>query len=280
MTLGEKIKEARIKRGYTQAALAGDKITRNMLSSIENGSANPSIETLTHISKTLDIPMGYFFTEGDDLFIYKKCLFLPDIKKHYSAGDYLKCIKAIDDIGDVDDELGLLLTECHAKHGRKMFMNGSLKSAKFHLEKALEFSKMTKYDTRVFECTCPMYISVCKNIQSPLLEFDAGSYLDGLDKTEDYEFYKYITQDLSYEYKNPAFEAHMKAKRLIKERNLTGAVAVLRDLVDNRKYPEYNATLILGVYIDLENSYKQLLDYENAYRFANKKMVLIGEFNS
>ena len=280
MTLGEKIKEARKMRGYTQAALAADKITRNMLSSIENGAANPSIETLTHISKTLDIPIGYFFTEGDDLFIYKKCLSLPEIKRLYSAGDYLKCIKAIEEVGDVDDELGLLLTECHAKFGRRMFMNGSLKSAKFHLEKALEFSKMTKYDTRVFECSCPMYISVCNNIQSPLLEFDAEAYLDGLDKTEDYEFYKYITQDLSYEYKNPAFQAHMKAKRLIKERNLTGAVFVLRDLVDNRKYPEYNATLILGVYNDLENSYKQLLDYENAYRFANKKMVLIGEFNS
>ena len=36
MTLGQKIKSARLARGMTQKELVGDAITRNMLSKIEN----------------------------------------------------------------------------------------------------------------------------------------------------------------------------------------------------------------------------------------------------
>ena len=42
MNLGEKIKKIRILRKKTQKELAGDKITRNMLSQIESGKARPN----------------------------------------------------------------------------------------------------------------------------------------------------------------------------------------------------------------------------------------------
>ena len=42
MNLGEKIKNLRISKNITQSALSGAKITRNMLSQIENGKAMPS----------------------------------------------------------------------------------------------------------------------------------------------------------------------------------------------------------------------------------------------
>ena len=41
--IGEKIKALRISKRMTQSELAGDQITRNMLSLIENGSALPSL---------------------------------------------------------------------------------------------------------------------------------------------------------------------------------------------------------------------------------------------
>jgi len=37
MTLGQKLKKARLDRGLTQAQVVGDRITRNMLSQLENG---------------------------------------------------------------------------------------------------------------------------------------------------------------------------------------------------------------------------------------------------
>ena len=72
MTLGEKIKKARLKAGLTQRALAGDKITRNMLSSIESGNANPSMDTLKYLADELKIPMEYLVSDDDELFFCEK----------------------------------------------------------------------------------------------------------------------------------------------------------------------------------------------------------------
>lgn len=63
MELGEKIRQARLEAGLTQRALCGDSITRNMLSQIENGSANPSMATLQHLARRLNKPIGYFLGE-------------------------------------------------------------------------------------------------------------------------------------------------------------------------------------------------------------------------
>ena len=64
MTLGEKIKSARIERHMTQKDVVGDYITRNMLSKIENGSATPSVKTLEYLADALGLPAGYFMSEG------------------------------------------------------------------------------------------------------------------------------------------------------------------------------------------------------------------------
>ena len=58
--LGQRIKERRKKLGMTQAQLCGDYMTRNMLSRIETGDANPSLDTLMFISRKLKMPPSYF----------------------------------------------------------------------------------------------------------------------------------------------------------------------------------------------------------------------------
>ncbi|MTQ98742.1 helix-turn-helix domain-containing protein [Lawsonibacter faecis] len=64
MTLGQKIKEARLSRGMTQKELVGDAITRNMLSKIENDSAAPSMRTLEYLAGALGLPAGYFLDQA------------------------------------------------------------------------------------------------------------------------------------------------------------------------------------------------------------------------
>lgn len=63
MTLGEKLKSARLAAGLSQKQLCGDTITRNMLSQIENGSANPSMETLRYLAGRLGKSVGWFLQE-------------------------------------------------------------------------------------------------------------------------------------------------------------------------------------------------------------------------
>jgi transcriptional regulator with XRE-family HTH domain len=63
MDLSQKLKQARLAAGLSQKALCGDRITRNMLSQIENGSARPSMDTLRYLAGQLRKPLSYFLEE-------------------------------------------------------------------------------------------------------------------------------------------------------------------------------------------------------------------------
>ena len=63
MELGQRIRQARQEAGLSQRQLCGDKITRNMLSQIENGSARPSMDTLRYLAAQLGKPVGFFLEE-------------------------------------------------------------------------------------------------------------------------------------------------------------------------------------------------------------------------
>ena len=63
MSIGSKLKQARLEAGLSQRQLCGDVITRNMLSLIENGSARPSMDTLAYLAERLGKPMGFFLGE-------------------------------------------------------------------------------------------------------------------------------------------------------------------------------------------------------------------------
>ena len=58
MTLGEKLRRTRQERGLTQKQLAGERITRNMLSQIENDLAQPSMRTLEYLADALGVEAG------------------------------------------------------------------------------------------------------------------------------------------------------------------------------------------------------------------------------
>ena len=63
MELGEKLKQARLEAGLSQRQLCGDTVTRNMLSLIENGTAQPSMDTLRQFAQRLGKPISYFLEE-------------------------------------------------------------------------------------------------------------------------------------------------------------------------------------------------------------------------
>ena len=64
MTLGQKIKAARLEKGLTQKEVVGYYTTRNMLSKIEHDSATPSVHTLEYLAKALGLPASYFLSDA------------------------------------------------------------------------------------------------------------------------------------------------------------------------------------------------------------------------
>ena len=66
MSIGEKIKNVRTSKMLTQKELAGDAITRNMLSKIENGVATPSLPVAITLAARLGVPVGYLLTDSPE----------------------------------------------------------------------------------------------------------------------------------------------------------------------------------------------------------------------
>lgn len=86
MELGEKIKQARLEKGLSQRQLCGDRLTRNMLSLIENGSGRPSMDTLQYFARQLDKPVSWFLEE--QVVLSPNQTLMEQARKHFTAGEY------------------------------------------------------------------------------------------------------------------------------------------------------------------------------------------------
>ena len=51
-------------------------------------------------------------------------------------------------------------------------------------------------------------------------------------------------------------------------------------LIDRAYNGEYNSLLVFNLYKDIEYCYKELLDYENAYKYSTKRLSMIEGFKS
>ena len=280
MTLGQKIKEARISRGITQSDLCRNKITRNMLSAIENDKASPSLDTLLYLSEQLYLPAAYLISNDQDLFFYEKNEAIEAIKESFKEEKYSTCISKITKLSKIDDELAYLLVKCHFALGKHFVFRGALDSAKEHLNKAFEYTSKTIYDISGIKTLIPMYYSLAENIQAPLLNLKVNDVFDSFDPEKEYELLKYIVGDTSYVYKNPQYKSHIRAKELIRKRRFEEAIEVLEAIVSERSTDEYNAYLTFHVYSDIEYCEKQLGNYEGAYKYSTKRMSMLEGFKS
>ncbi len=277
LKLGEKVKQRRLELGLTQKAVAGDFMTRNMLSIIESGRAMPSVESAVYLSEVLDIPLSYLFSYDENYFFFEKRDKLPKIWELYKSCEYINCMELIDSLSDSDDELRYIYAFCALAYGKEKLFSGSLYLSEKYLKIALDVALKTCYNTFEIEATAPMYLSVASNIQAPLLEFDSSLYEKIKNKTFDYEFFKYVTMDIEYKFDNENYQKHLEAKLLLKKYKYMDAIALLKQLEES-KNKQYNAYMLFGVYSDLEIAYKQLGDFENAYRYASKKLSLLSAF--
>ncbi len=278
--LGEKIKRLRKEKKLTQSELSQGKVTKNMISQIESGDATPSFSTLEHIANVLGVCVEYLVSEDESSFYFEKKKEIQNIYSAFKNSNYNDCIYIISKFSQLDDELSYILAMCYFELGKSYIQKGAINSAHKYLELALEHSKNTVFDTQKIEIVAPMYCAVAKNISSPLLEFDMEKYNMGMLDCLDYEFYKYICMDFDYNYENLTYKMHAAAKNHIKDRHYQDAIKVLIETADYCKNNGYNAYVIYGIYSDLENCYKQIYDFENAYLYSAKRMSLLEGFKS
>ena len=100
MSLGEKLRQARLEAGLSQRALCGEEITRNMLSRIENGAAQPSMRTLQYLAGRLGKPMSYFLEEQSIVSANHKIM--ASARQLYDLGQYDQARAALEAYAEPD----------------------------------------------------------------------------------------------------------------------------------------------------------------------------------
>ena len=95
-TLGQKIRELRIRKGLTQSDLSAGLVTPSMISQIESDKANPSHNLLAAIAEKLDTPIEYFLTDTETQM--EKVSVYKIAKALMATRDYMKAIPMLQEL--------------------------------------------------------------------------------------------------------------------------------------------------------------------------------------
>ena len=293
MNIGERIRELRISKLMTQADLAGDRITRNMLSCIENGSANPSLSTIVYIAGRLGVPAGFLLAEQGDEMAYRKMSNLSNIKKAYTTGDVQSCRSlCLSGCPEPDDEISLLLANCDLGIAVDEFWSGKLRSSCRFFDEALSYAEKTVYSTDAIEAEIRVYFRfmerVSHTLYSDLLDEEKtlsvksntilSQYLDALYAFDnnDTSVAQQLIEQLADSDENSFFKAHLQNKLLIAEGNYKQAQKALQQLLQDSNLP-LNKIELYTALEDLEVCCRENEDYKNAYRYASEKVELLEQ---
>lgn len=103
-TIGEKIRKLRKAKGITQSQLAGEHITKSMLSQIENGKAQPSMGSLQYLARQLGLEVSQLLEEDGSAEISR---LLREVEDHIKRKEYSSVISNVEPL--LETKLPLIL---------------------------------------------------------------------------------------------------------------------------------------------------------------------------
>ncbi len=288
MNIGKKIKALRIEKLMTQSELAGNEITRNMLSRIENGAAQPSLDTLCYLATRLNVSPGFLLAEEWDEQIYLKHNEIRGIKKAFLGEDYRICrdICQKSDSAD-DDEIQMILAECNLAIGMEEFCRGNLRVCCGYLDEAIEVCGKTLYRTDSIVATVGMYFRYMRRLSATLSSnvIDEGEVNVYPAMTDEFCRYAYVMElderdislpsgDESLFWKNGSpYFLHLEARRHMKNGAYRESYEILKEiLLGESAVPQ---PVLYYVFCDLEICCREIEDFRGAYEYSIDKLELL-----
>lgn len=167
MNIGEKIKKLRLEKFMTQAELAGNQITRNMLSLIEKGKADPSLQTLLYLADKLNVSAGYLLAEEEETVFFRKAERISEIRLAYARGNYRICLdlcrRLAASVGE-DDELNFLMAKSALEVAKEVFFADRLHEACTMLDESAMYAARTSYDAGHLRAEAALYFDYLENL--------------------------------------------------------------------------------------------------------------------
>lgn len=260
MTAGEKIKALRKEKNLTQSALTEGLITRNMLSQIENGVANPSLSTLSAISERLSVPLEYLLSDSASAGDMERLKNREKVRGLYAEGKKDECAELLGKYDD--DESALISALCYAESGAALMHAGKLFSARREFEKSVDSAGKSVFAG---------VISACAKRGIALIDYVMGrGELPpcGVDE------YGYI---LLLEVPSSLASSHAEARRLMKSGETGKAAGILSSLLPDAE--KSGAICLYYVLSDLEVCLKAEGDIAGAYGCAERRLAIKEEMS-
>ena len=288
MNLGEKIKKLRTDKLMTQSELVGSEITRNMLSRIENGAANPSIDTVCYIAKRLNVSAGYLLADENDEQIFRKHREIVNIKKAFMNEDHRICRDmCMSAESSDDDEIQMILCECDLALGIENFNNGNLRESCEFFDEAIENCGRTLYRTDHVIAAAGVYFRFMRHLSATLSSniIDEGEiniypamtdefcrYLLPFEALQEGKQLKDGELDRVGKSDSP-YCLHLSAESRMLSGDYEGAYEELRDIL--RVETPIPQPILYYVFSDLEICCKERQDFKGAYEYSIDKLELM-----
>lgn len=290
MTIGEKIKKLRTDKLMSQSELAGSEITRNMLSQIEHGSANPSLSTVSYIASRLNVSPSFLLANEEDEKLFLKNAAINDIKKAYVSKNFSLCYEMCKNFLSEDDEITLIFAECSLRVGIEEFCNGNLHSATEYFDEAISYCNKSIYCTDMLIAEAASYFDYMELV-SPMLTSNAlegnerGTFLlknsfwvyssiicdSEVNGWSDVEYFNERVASLDPE---SSYALHISARVAMNDSKYTEAHEILHNLLYREDY-DLPEPMMYFVLCDIEICCKELEDFKGAYEYSASKMALL-----
>lgn len=290
MKIGEKIKMLRTSKLMTQSELAGTEITRNMLSRIENGAAQPSLDTLRYIAAKLNVSPGFLLAEAGDEKIYLKHNEMNGIKTAYLTGDYRICRDiCLNSASGSDDEVQLILAECTLGVAVEEFSKGNLHASAEYFDMAIQACGTTIYNTDHILAMAAMYFRYIQQISATI----SSNYIDEAEVAVYAAFHdpfcayaanfialrdEALNVVLPELREDGIFASHIEAMKYMRKGEYALAYENLhRILISDDPIPE---PMMYFVFCDLEVCCRETNNFKGAYEYSIDKIELLQKMLS
>ncbi len=284
MDIGKKIKELRTEKLMTQSELAGGEITRNMLSQIENGVAQPSLGTVMYLAKRLGVSAGYLLADENDYFIYKKNAIMQNIKKAFTDKSFEICRDlCLDELDTTDDEIEFILASCCINIAVENICDGKLRLACNEIDSAIRHAESTIYDTASIRNSAFALLDFLKGI-SPTL--DCFEIYDDISRRRytacsfGNAFCRYVVslKDIENSYfdeensDEKLYAMHIEARKKMQLGEYFEAQVILKDIMDSQHL--LSKILLYMCSADMEVCCRETENFRGAYEHSQNKIAL------
>lgn len=285
MNVGEKIKRLRVAKQMTQSELAGDQVSRNMLSLIENDRATPSIQTLEAIAAKLKTTPAFLLAKDVEETALVKHSRIVDIRLMYRMKNYRlaadMCRELYETGVATDDEVDLILAESLLENAKEALLSDRVRLACQLFDEAVFYAMRTMYYADHILGAAWLYFDYMELLSPSLVSENlqaSASSVSVLFPREDM-YCRYISalleeEDMSIFPSDPAYShllgSHVRAKCRMKVGGFEKALGDLTEIL--RGEDVLPGIMMYHVFADMEECCRRVGNTRNAELYRDLKI--------